>query len=152
MKKITIIEGTDAVGKTTLVSKLREQHEKINGENTCHIVHEDGNTDYDFFATLKRTQDADILDRSLIGELVWSVVFNREPRLSFGQVKAILNILKNQGFELNIILKTTDVENIYATLVERNETIAYDPIEVYELFREVLEDLGVTYTVMKDWK
>lgn len=152
MKTITIIEGTDAVGKTTLVNKLREKHEAQFGQNTCNIVHEDSKTDYDFAATLKRTQDADILDRSLIGELVWSVVFNREQRLTFGQVKAILNIIKQQGFELNIILKTAPLESIYTTIVSRGEELNYDPLEVYELFREVLEDLDVTYTVMKDWK
>lgn len=152
LKTITILEGCDAVGKTTLVNDLRHKHEKQFGDGTCNVVHEDANTNYDFQETLKRMQNADILDRSLIGELIWSIVFDREPRITFGQVKAILNILKSQGFTVNVILKMAPVEEIYKTLYERNETINYNPEEVYETFRNVIEELGITYTVMKDWE
>lgn len=151
-KIVTILEGTDAVGKDTFIEKQVELEKQMYG-GTIRVFHEDQDTDYTHDKVLARMQDHNILNRSVIGEHVWSRVFNREPRISMADTKKIFNLLEKQGFTIMIILKYNTPERIHEIIKQRGEDpLSYDPDEVFKMFVDVLNELELDFMVYNKWE
>jgi hypothetical protein len=95
----------------------------------------------------------DIFDRSVIGEHVWSKVFNRKPRITLFNTKKIFEILKAQGFKFRIILKMTNITNIIKVKKDKREILnEYDEWKVFHLFIDILNKLELNYEVFWEWE
>ena len=82
-----IIEGQNGVGKTRLCNELKLQR-FVNYE-IIHMTANEPNT-YKFYRTLLQNTSL-ILDRGVIGELVYSEIYGRKSRISFKGVKNIIS-------------------------------------------------------------
>lgn len=121
---LTIIEGPDAVGKTTFAEKIAEAR-------GARYLHADRPTEPNWVleyvapisAALQMDPERDIVcDRWHFGEVVWSVLFDRESLfVSMFDVDACNRALVAMCGKVELLLVTRDEAGIVATLRERGE-------------------------------
>ena len=123
-----ILEGPDAVGKTTFAELLRDNY-------NMEIVHFPSATCQEHLDALYK--DNTIFDRFHIGELVYPEIYGREPKLDFDEAnyKIMRAIVDNN--DILIIYITSDLEILRQRLIERGEYNYLDEIEQQnELFKK----------------
>lgn len=139
-KIIRIFEGCDGVGKTTLIKSLYKP------EQICHETSETSYKEQDIY---DRLDHFDVFDRSFIGELVWSKVFNRKPRITLLQANAIL---RNKKYNFKIFIKHANFNIIHKNIKERGEKISYWPDDVFMEYIKILQFLEIDYEVINTWE
>lgn len=123
-----ILEGPDAVGKTTFAELLRDNY-------NMEIVHFPSATCQEHLDALYK--DNTIFDRFHIGELVYPEIYGREPKLDFDEAnyKIMRAIVDNN--DILIFYVTSDLEILRQRLIERGEYNYLDEIEQQnELFKK----------------
>ena len=116
------IEGPDATGKTTLAEWLSEAYDM----SYEHLTGDCPNT-FDYHLKLMDKQDA-IYDRFCLGEVIYSKIYGREPKLTFDDCLKIMNRVVEQN-DIFIILVTSDISILNKRLIERGELNYLDEIE-----------------------
>lgn len=115
-----ILEGPDAVGKTTLA-------EKLSTYTNMNIVHFPSATAQEHLDALNKGNT--IFDRFHIGELVYPKIYNREPKLDFDEAnKKIMKSIVNNG-DIIVIFITSNLDILRERLIERKEFNYLDEIE-----------------------
>lgn len=115
-----ILEGPDAVGKTTLAKK-------ISLYTNMDIIHFPSATTQEHLDALNKGNT--IFDRFHIGELVYPKIYHREPKLDFDEAnKKIMKSIVNNG-DIIIIFITSDLDILRERLIERKEFNYLDEIE-----------------------
>lgn len=108
-----VLEGTDATGKSTLASSL--EHESGYG-----IYHSTSNTknDHAYHRYLTEKDGPIVYDRFHLGEIVWPIIFDREPKMTYEE---IIDISKR--VDVIIIFYASDDNVLVGRMCARNETI-----------------------------
>ena len=114
-----ILEGPDAVGKTTLSHKLVDKY----GFGYNHFPSNDYITHFN--ALMK---DNTVFDRFHIGELVYPEIYNRKPKLNFDDANNIMSQIVANG-DLLIIFICSDLNILKKRLIDRGEENYLDEIE-----------------------
>ena len=83
-----VIEGPNNVGKTTLISTLLDDDYFTNW-SVEHVTEKSPNT-LEFYDATLRNCDFTIFDRHCVGELVYPNLFDREPNVTFEDVKRLI--------------------------------------------------------------
>lgn len=81
-----IIDGPNGVGKTTLC-KILSKTKPFTDYKYLHLTAEDKNT-YSYYNTLLKDKKL-LLDRGPLGELVYSSLYGRKPRITLSEVNAL---------------------------------------------------------------
>ena len=118
---ITIVEGTDATGKTTFCEHYAKQH-------GAHLVHASQPTHdtwhEEYVQQLEQLVDKHghvICDRWHIGELIWPKLFNRPSLFNTFQAYEHCSKLINNIDKLEIIIMQRPAFDIIQTLEQRGE-------------------------------
>lgn len=107
-----ILEGPDAVGKTTLA-------EKISSYTNMDIVHFPSATTQEHLDALSKGNT--IFDRFHIGELVYPEIYGREPKLDFKDAnEKIMKSIVDNG-DIIIVFITSNLDILRERLIERGE-------------------------------
>lgn len=106
-----ILEGPKASGKTTLAELLIKE-----GYGRIHLD-SDTKNDYDFHLELLEDNDKTVFDRFSIGEIIYSKIFNREPKMTITQMENTL--LKNNA--KCIILYSSDLNLLEKRILNRDK-------------------------------
>lgn len=123
-----ILEGPDAVGKTTFAELLRDNY-------NMEIVHFPSATCQEHLDALYK--DNTIFDRFHIGELVYPEIYGREPKLDFDEANSKIMRAIVDNNDILIIYITSDLEILRQRLIERGEYNYLDEIEQQnELFKK----------------
>lgn len=123
-----ILEGPDAVGKTTFAELLRDNY-------NMEIVHFPSATCQEHLDALYK--DNTIFDRFHIGELVYPEIYGREPKLDFDEANSKIMRAIVDNNDILIIYITSDLEILIQRLIERGEYNYLDEIEQQnELFKK----------------
>lgn len=123
-----ILEGPDAVGKTTFAELLRDNY-------NMEIVHFPSATCQEHLDALYK--DNTIFDRFHIGELVYPEIYGREPKLDFNEANSKIMRAIVDNNDILIIYITSDLEILRQRLIERGEYNYLDEIEQQnELFKK----------------
>lgn len=113
---ITIIEGTDATGKTTFAKKFAED----TGAKYIHGIAPTAKNWVEEYVLSFNPNEKYVLDRWHIGEMIWPKYFGREslfPNMfTFNCCNLMLSTLKTE-----IIIVKRDENEIINTLKERGE-------------------------------
>ncbi|UZQ30497.1 MAG: hypothetical protein OHM57_02365 [Spiroplasma phoeniceum] len=94
MNKI-VLEGIDGVGKTTFANKLMN-----NLSSKGMIVHSDSKTPntYEWYSELNNNSFSNIIfDRYAHGEIVYSELFNRNPKLTVNDLEKLEREISKQN-------------------------------------------------------
>lgn len=133
---IILIEGCDASGKSTLISKLMEQH-----PNNCYIhcaVTNDINSLHKnaIDTALVASQERWVfIDRLHLSEKVYGTVFRGGPSYD---VDAFDKMITEQIPTLKKILCTVDKDTVLAKHAERKDKEMFDDIsKVWDMYAEV---------------
>lgn len=114
-----IIEGPEAVGKTTLANKLKEKY-KMNYE---HLSSKTKN-DYEFHKELLEKNNC-IFDRFFLGELIYPKLYNREAKLNFNEALQLMNKIVENG-DIFIVFFTSNINVLKERIKERgNNELKY---------------------------
>ena len=84
-----IIDGPNNVGKTTFI-KAMLAHNHFKDFKYKHLTAEDENS-LSFYKDILNEKQFYILDRGPIGELVYSEIYKRTPRITHNEVKKVVN-------------------------------------------------------------
>lgn len=123
-----ILEGPDAVGKTTFAELLRDNY-------NMEIVHFPSATCQEHLDALYK--DNTIFDRFHIGELVYPEIYGREPKLDFDEANSKIMRAIVDNNDILIFYITSDLEILRQRLIERGEYNYLDEIEQQnELFKK----------------
>lgn len=109
------LDGPDAVGKTTLCEKIRDEF----GYTIKHFTGADPNTFEDYIDHVIMDQNH-IYDRFSFGELVYSEIYGRTPRMTKKQVWQIYKQMMKQH-DAVIIWTCSDMSILYRRLKARGE-------------------------------
>lgn len=133
-----IIEGCDGVGKTTLVTKLKEYY----NVDSIRLSYKDPK-DYNFYSRILEKTDC-IFDRHFLSEIVYSIIFERECELNNEE----LNKLYKQTIFSNIpiLILDTDTSEILRRLDERgneHQTIVDNIDRIRKYFKKLSEACNI---------
>ena len=107
-----IIEGLNGVGKTTLCNKIMTlPHFK---KYEYHHLTADEDNSYSFYTKLLKNKKL-ILDRGALGELVYSSIYGRKPRITLSEVN---KLFKNVNC---YVLLPTNLDQIIDNLISKGE-------------------------------
>lgn len=110
-----ILEGPDAVGKTTLAEKLRNKYKMSIHHSTTKT-----RNDLGYHLDLLDYRENTVFDRFHVGEFVYPKVYNREPKLNDNDFEIInKRIIDNN--DMFIIFITSDMSIINERLIARGE-------------------------------
>lgn len=110
-----ILEGPDAVGKTTLAEKLRDKYNM----NIYHSTTETPN-DLNHHINLLESTNNTVFDRFHVGEVVYPIIYNRPSKLNDNDVKIINQYIIDHNI-IFIIYITSDMSIINNRLIARGE-------------------------------
>lgn len=123
-----ILEGPDAVGKTTFAEELHSAY-------GMPIVHFPSATCNEHLDALYK--DNTIFDRFHIGELVYPEIYGREPKMDFMEANSQIMRAIVDNNDILVIYITSDIEILKNRLIERGEYNYLDEIEQQnELFKK----------------
>lgn len=110
-----IIDGPDAVGKTTLA-------EFINSKFGFEVVHSDAKSknDYEYHSNLLKCTQHKFYDRFMAGEFVYPRIYNRPAKLSISEMEKLFDEIVETN-SLYIIMTTTDMSIVKQRLIDRGE-------------------------------
>ena len=108
-----IIEGPDGVGKSTLVTKLKE-HYNI---DSIRLSYKDPK-DINFYGRILEKTDC-IFDRQFLSEIVYAPIFGRECQLSWGDVCELHKKTKDLGIKIFIL--DADIDEILHRINKRGD-------------------------------
>ena len=108
-----ILEGPDGSGKTTLAKILAEKY----GLDICHCTQHDP-ADFNFYKETMRKENV-VWDRHTIGELIYPIVFDRKPKVTAHEAKAIIDMA--QASKAKIFVLTCDL-NVLADRIAARQT------------------------------
>lgn len=131
-----ILEGIDAVGKTTLANALAARL----GTSVVHSSKPKFDAGWIEYHVRSMTMEPVILDRYHIGEAVWPIIFNddRKPMLRWQQ-HMVERIMLQRGAILVLMNDTHEAINHRLKLRGENEISLEQYTETYSLFRDACE-------------
>ena len=139
IKNKLVIEGPNNVGKSTLIEKIKEE----TGYSSIHLTAESDNS-YNSYLDLITGEEPLIMDRSMISEYIYSVLFGREPKLTKKELIKLLQTLQLQKGRVLIILpkKVSELEKNYKSKGEEfDEEFAIEEFKAYvNLIKELHND------------
>ena len=106
-----ILEGADGTGKSTLAKILADKYHL----DICHCTQTDP-SDYEFYKQTAR-KDNVVWDRHTIGELIYPMVFNRDPKIGVEDAHLVIAYAKEAG--VRIFVLTTDIEEMKRRVMAR---------------------------------
>lgn len=143
-----ILEGPDAVGKTTLAEKLKNKY-------NMNIIHSTSKTrnDLNYHIDLLDYQNNTVFDRFHIGELVYPEIYNRSSCLSLDDFNLInKRIIDNQ--DVLVVFYTSDLSILKDRLIKRGELNYLDEIEqqnkLFSFYASVLSQYDYKYFYIMD--
>ena len=126
-----IVDGPDAVGKTTLSDYICK---KYNLE-TKHSTADDPN-DFDYHKNMLMDFNSKFYDRFFAGEYVYPKLYDRKPKLSITEIETLCKLIVETN-SLYIIMNTSDVDILIRRLIERKEFNYFKEIgPQVQLFKE----------------
>lgn len=131
MIKHIIVDGPDAVGKSTLA-------EFVKSKFGLESVHSDGHckNDFDYHNDLLEAEVPAFYDRFMAGEYVYPRIYGRDAKLTVSEMTKLFDKIIETN-SLYIIMNTTDTDILIRRLVERKEFNYLKEIgPQVELFRE----------------
>ena len=132
-----IVDGPDAVGKTTLAKYINDKY-------SFKVVHNgaDRKNDYDYYHELITSNNHDFYDRFMAGEFVYPKIYNREPKLSWSDIGYLCDDIINTN-SLYIIMNCSNKDILLNRLAERGEFNYFNEIEqqidLFRSFASILE-------------
>ena len=108
------IEGPDATGKTTLAKWLCDQY----GFKYAHLTADSPNT-FEWHKKLMNETNT-VFDRFCLGEVVYSKIYGREPKMTISDCVKLMTKMENQG-DLFIALLTAKPEILNERFKARGE-------------------------------
>lgn len=134
-----ILEGADGTGKTTLAKILAEKY----GLDICHCTQNDP-ADFYFYKETFRKNNV-VWDRHTIGELIYPILFDREPQVTPKEAKAIIDLAKDSGVKIIILTCKNDVlKKRLEARKDEHFNIKQNISWINKSFCECAEWLGVT--------
>lgn len=107
-----IIEGINGIGKTTFCQELLKLP-RFKDYKYLHLTAHEDNT-YSYYKNLLK-DDKLVLDRGALGELVYSSIYGRKPRITLSEVNKLFK-------EVNCyVLWTNDLDKIVKNLTSKGE-------------------------------
>lgn len=145
MRRLTIVEGTDGVGKSTLAKKLCASSGAVYrhyGPPTCDNI-----TD-EYLLDIFNGPHDQVHDRGFIAEPLWSEVFKRKSIFVNEQHFNDTVELVNNEVSLSVLYVFRDWGSIELELIRRGETdeqieISRTAFQLYPRLIGKLESLGV---------
>jgi thymidylate kinase len=141
--RIIIVEGTDAVGKTTLVRELAARAGSRTAMFHAGPPAKDATLVSEYIIPLVIARDGwtCICDRWHLGEPVWSNVFGRTPIVTFEQLHVVEKRLKSLEVPISTMYLKRDPDEIIAELDRRAGEMtrvgaSLEAIELYEKARK----------------
>lgn len=118
-----IIDGPDAVGKTTLA-------EFVNEKFGFEIVHSDAKSknDYEYHSNLLKCRDSKFYDRFMAGEFVYPRIYGRAPKLDVSEMDKLFKEIIDTN-SLYIIMNTSNLDIVNQRLIDRKEFNYLDEIK-----------------------
>lgn len=124
-----IIDGPDAVGKTTLGEFIKDKF----GFDIVHSGAEDPN-DYKYHSDLLKSQEHKVYDRFMAGEFVYPRIYGRPAKLTATEMNKLFDEIVETN-SLYIIMNTSNLDIVNERLIARNELDYLNEIkEQTELF------------------
>ena len=108
-----IVEGAKGVGKTTLTNKLKDALD-------LEVIHSDAASENDMEYHLRLLLDGKdtILERFHLGEIIYSIIYDRIPKIYLYQMLGLHNI--TPGVHL-VILWNSDIDLLVERLRNRDD-------------------------------
>jgi thymidylate synthase len=136
-----IVEGPDAIGKSTFIKKFANKQDF----DIVHFVKPSSN--FDFYNNYKIhfvNDRNEILDRSFLSEVVYSKVLGRECMIDDDTLNELLEIAKKQN--VNFIFKIADtqeqLEILKSRLAGNGDEVLLDKIEeINEEYKIIIKDM-----------
>lgn len=116
------IEGPDSTGKTTLAKWICQEY----GLEYEHLTSQSPNT-LEYHQQLM-IRDGYVYDRFCMGEIIYSKIYGRTPKLTIEDCVRLLEKADEQG-DLFIVLLSSDMEILKNRLRERGELNYLDEID-----------------------
>lgn len=118
-----ILEGPDAVGKSTLAEKLKIKY----GMDVINSTSKTRN-DFTYHIDLLDYHDNTVFDRFHIGEMVYPEIYNRPGKLTSDEFIEITKRIVDNN-DMLIVFYTTNIELLKDRLIERGELNYLQEIE-----------------------
>lgn len=149
--RFVIITGPESSGKSTLTQALAHRFNLHTVEEAARWYLPGLNRDYNYndLIDISRYQAMDLLNNrygssSLVVVDTWLVVMRIWMEVRFGKCEAWIKTLPSIYKEFTYLLCAPDLPWEYDPLRENPD----DRWELFELYKEVLESLGVSYTII----
>lgn len=148
---LIILEGIDRTGKSSVAEFYR-----LNGYELIHMsAPPKGISSEEYFSEMVELlysfYDKDVvLDRSHYGELIWPIVYDREPLLSDKQILSLREIEQNLN-PYRVLMHDPNIEAHWARCLDNNEPLSkvqftkarklyYSMAEKYDFVKKTLND------------
>lgn len=138
-RKVIIFEGIDHTGKTTAINDFIK-YKDVSEVDTVHVEGKDPNT-FEYYDVLLDDFVNDnieyfVMDRAMIGELVYGPIYRNEKRISLKEIKELFEKYKCISFEINIKYVSLDNFEKYIGLLKKRDNIKSDSLVDCNLCKE----------------
>lgn len=146
-----VVEGPNNVGKSTFIKKLMER-DTFKDYEVEHLSHLTPN-DYQFHKDLLDLPQDMIFDRFYLGEIIYSDIYNRKPKLSQSK---LIDLCKEYKDRTIIIILDADYEFIIRSNKNKNETFNYEEVKKEKAgfynIKKLLQSKGIQVFYYKNHK
>ncbi len=118
-----IIDGPDAVGKTTLGEFIKDKF----GFEIVHSGAENAN-DYEYHSSLLKDKNHKFYDRFMAGEFVYPRIYGRPAKLTVTEMDKLFDEIEETN-SLYIIVNTSNLDIVNERLIARGELDYLDEIK-----------------------
>lgn len=142
-KSIVIIEGPDGAGKSTLVNYLIDTY----GYKMYHSSSETANDMGYHLDLLDKPEDKIVLDRCNLGEIVYPIVYGREPKMTNEEQEEFMRECERRD-AIYIIFYASDFNTLKERLFKRGDTqqVLDNAEKINEVFKDLAEQLEYTFS------
>lgn len=146
-----VIEGPNNVGKSTFIKNLlkRDTFKNYEVEHLSHLTP----NDYQFHKDLLDLPQDMIFDRFYLGEIIYSEIYGRKPKLTQNKLAELCNQYKDKTI---IIVLDADYEFIIRSNKNKNEDFNYEEVKKEKAgfynIRKFLELKGIEVYYYKNHK
>lgn len=132
-----IVDGPDAVGKTTLANYIKNKYD-------FNIIHSDATNDNDFnyHHELIYKPEHNFYDRFMAGEYVYPKIYNRKSKLNWSDFTDICNDIIDTN-SLYIIINCSNKDILLDRLAKRGEFDYFkemdEQVDLFRVFAHILE-------------